>query len=449
MKVAIVSDAHLFQTFTENYDSVSDFQRAVAQITADENPDALFLAGDMFDAKKTETMYLRHYEGEGHMIRVREIFKKFGKPIYAIRGNHDREEILDGLAQTVENFHFSGNGVSTLDGLPVFFMNSFYETGGTYEVATIQTMKEFLDQSVEKVAETGKKPALLCHETFEPYESAIPANIVGLLKKDFQLVLNGHMHFWKRNAYNSPHIVCLPSLLPSKIVKGKYWMERFEWHEGKTAYQKSDAESPYGYVVLDTGSAEVQLRRFVPSKRIVEITLYTTSLSLEEARKRLRVLLTDLEKRNDKNQLIVLPELKGSLAFSPLYLENVRQEFPELQVEDIRYKETNLVATLGSASLTAPTLTVEQLFAKLTSNLPQIVDEIRAKGIQMDEKAVGEVLRALLDEELIVKSQAVQQNRTRLQLVLTPVIDSITKSEKQKRPAEFEDNLVNLLKMVR
>jgi DNA repair exonuclease SbcCD nuclease subunit len=448
VKIAIVSDAHLFQTFTESYDSVSDFQRAIAQIAADESPDALFLAGDMFDAKKTETMFLRHYEGEGHMIRIREIFMKFGKPIYAIEGNHDRQEILDGLAQTVENFHFSGNSVVTLGEMPICFMNSFYETGGTYEAATIQRMKEFLDQSAAKVAKSGGKPALLCHETFEPYEGAIPASIVGLLKKSFQLVLNGHMHFWKPNSYNSPHIACLPSLLPSKIVKGRYAMEHFEWQEGTTNYEKSETDSPYGYVVLDTESAEVKVRQFVPSKRIVEVTLHSTSLSLEEARRRFRVLLSNLDKRNDKNQLIVLPELKGSLTFSPLYLENVSQEFPELQVEDIRYKETNLVATLGSASLTAPTLTVEQLFAKLTANLPQIVDEIRAKGVQVDEDAASEVLRALLDEELIVKSQAVQQNRTRLQLVLTPVIDALAKSE-QKRPPQFEDNLVNLLKMVR
>jgi DNA repair exonuclease SbcCD nuclease subunit len=449
VKICVISDAHLFQTFTESYDSVSDFQRAISQIMSAESPDALFLAGDMFDAKKTETLYLRHYEGEGHMIRIREMFEKFGKPIYAIEGNHDRQEILDGLAQTVENFHFAGNSVVTFGEMPVCFMNSFYETGGTYEADIIQRMKEFLDQSVAKVAKNGGKPALLCHETFEPYEGAIPASIVGLLKKNFRLVLNGHMHFWKPNAYNSPHIACLPSLLPSKIVKGRYSMEHFEWHEGTTNYEKSDADSPYGYVVLDTKSAEVKVRQFVPSKRIAEVTLHSTSLSLEEARRRLRVLLSDLDKRHDKDDLIILPELKGSLTFSPLYLENVREEFPQLHVEDIRYKETNLVATLGSASLTAPTLTVEQLFAKLTANLPQIVNEIRAKGIQADEKAVGEVLHALFDEELIVKSQAVQQNRTRLQLVLTPVIDALTRSEGLKRPPEFEDNLVNLLKMVR
>jgi DNA repair exonuclease SbcCD nuclease subunit len=448
-KICIISDAHLFQTFTESYDSVSDFQRAITQITSAESPDALFLAGDMFDAKKTETMYLRHYEGEGYMIRIREMFEKFEKPVYAIKGNHDREEILSGLAQTVENFHFSGNSLVTIDKLPFCFMNSFYETGGTYEATTIQRMREFLDESIAKVAKGDRKPALLCHETFEPYEGAIPASIVGLLKKSFNPVLNGHMHFWKPNAYNSPHIACLPSLLPSKIVKGRYSMERFEWHEGKTDYERTETESPYGYVILDTESVEVQARRFVPSKRIIEVTLYTTGLSLEEARKRLRVLLSVFDHRKSKDELIILPELKGSLTFSPLYLESVRQEFPELQVEEIRYKETNLVPTLGSATLAAPTLTVEQLFAKLTSNLPLIVDEIRAKGVQVDEKAIREVLNVLLDEELIVKSQAVQQNRSRLQLVLTPVIDAIEKSDGHKKPLGFEDNLVNLLKMVR
>ncbi len=62
----------------------------------------LFLAGDMFDYKKTESLYVRHYEGEAQMIRVREILEQFGKPVYVTRGNHDKEEILKGLEQTVE-----------------------------------------------------------------------------------------------------------------------------------------------------------------------------------------------------------------------------------------------------------------------------------------------------------------------------------------------------------
>ena len=53
---------------------------------------------------KTETIYLRHYEGEGHMVKIREIFRIFGKPMYAIRGNHDKDEILKGLEQYSQKF---------------------------------------------------------------------------------------------------------------------------------------------------------------------------------------------------------------------------------------------------------------------------------------------------------------------------------------------------------
>jgi DNA repair exonuclease SbcCD nuclease subunit len=449
VKIAILSDAHLFQTFSENYDSVSDFERAIGQITNDVSPDALFLAGDMFDYKKTETLYLRHYEGEGYMIKIREALKKFGKPVYAIKGNHDKEEIFEGLAQTVKNFHYAGNSVVVFEGLAVCFMNSFYEIGGTYETTTIQRMEEFLKQSIAKIKGERATAGLLCHETFEPYENAVPANLIELLKKNFQIVLNGHMHLWNPNTYSSPRIICLPSLLPSKIVKGKYATERYQWSERKTNYERIGLDSPFGYVVLDTESAKAEIHEYLPSKKIVEITLHATGLSLEETRKRLRLVLSDVDKRADKSDLILLPEMKGKIAFSPLYLENVKQEFPELQVEDIRYAETTLIATLGSASLTAPTLTIEQLYEKLKSNIPQIVNEIRAKGVEIDEKTVSQTLNALIDEELIVRSQAVPQNRARLQMVLTPIIEALAKQGEQKRPSNFEDNLASLLRMVR
>jgi predicted MPP superfamily phosphohydrolase len=53
VKIAVISDAHLFQTFTDNYDSVKDFERAIREIESKVSPDMLFLAGDMFDYKKT------------------------------------------------------------------------------------------------------------------------------------------------------------------------------------------------------------------------------------------------------------------------------------------------------------------------------------------------------------------------------------------------------------
>ncbi len=81
-KFVIISDAHLFQTFVEKYNSVSDFELVIRQIKNEIRPDVLLMAGDMFDYKKEPTVYLRHYEGEDLMIRIRKILKGFGKPVF-------------------------------------------------------------------------------------------------------------------------------------------------------------------------------------------------------------------------------------------------------------------------------------------------------------------------------------------------------------------------------
>lgn len=67
MKLAIISDGHLFQSFMQNYDPLLDL-KTILQKIKDNAADALLVAGDMFDFKKTQTAYLRHYEGEGLMI---------------------------------------------------------------------------------------------------------------------------------------------------------------------------------------------------------------------------------------------------------------------------------------------------------------------------------------------------------------------------------------------
>jgi hypothetical protein len=82
MKFAIISDVHLFQSFMKNYDPLKDFERVLFEIKQ-KSPNALLIAGDTFVYKKTLTTYLRHYEGEGLMIRIRSIFKKMKIPIYA------------------------------------------------------------------------------------------------------------------------------------------------------------------------------------------------------------------------------------------------------------------------------------------------------------------------------------------------------------------------------
>jgi predicted phosphodiesterase len=446
VKVAVVADAHLFQTFAESYDSVGDLGRALDEIKTKVNPDLLFLAGDMFDYMKTETIYLRHYEGEGYMVRIRDIFRGFGKPVYAIRGNHDKEEVLQGLEQTVDNFHYQ-SGAKNFGDFSACLMNSFYETGG-YGVVAVENVKDFLKQAGAEMKEWGNRSVLLCHETFAPYDSALPESVIEVMKKNFDVVLDGHMHFWNPNAYKSSRIFCLPSLLPSKIAKGKYASERYSWSKGKPGFEMAQLGAPFGYVTLETDTLSAELHEFVPSKKIIEVVLDVSDLQLETARNRLRIMFSELDKRPDKNKLIVLPVLEGEIAFSRFFLESVREEFPGLFVESIR-DDAKPKAMLTGGLLSAPTLSIEQLQERILKDVPSLVEELRGKGVNVDQSTLRTILAQLLTEEVLARSQSIPQTATKLRSILGPVLEATEKSSTFPRPSTFEDNLVSLLKRVR
>jgi len=446
VKVAIVADAHLFQTFAENYDSVGDLSRALDEIKVSDNPDLLFLAGDMFDYMKTETIYLRHYEGEGYMVGIRDIFRAFEKPIYAIRGNHDKEEILRGLEQTVENFHYE-IGPKNFGDFSACFMNSFYETGG-YGPAPLESIIEFLKQAAAKMEEWGKKSVLLCHETFAPYDSALPNSVIEAMRKNFDVVLDGHMHFWNPTAFKSGRLVCLPSLLPSKIAKGKYASERYSWHKGNSKFEVAQLGAPFGYVTLDTVTLRTELHEFVPSKKIIEVALDVTDLQLENARNRLKTMYTELDKRADKEKLIILPVLLGEIGFSRLFLESVRDDFPNLYIETIR-DDAKPKAAITGRLVSAPTVSVDQLQERILQDVPSLVEELRGKGVNIDKGTIRTILGQLLTEEVLARSQSIPQTASKLRSVLGPVIEATEKSSPFAKPSTFEDNLVSLLRRVK
>ncbi|MEM2915629.1 MAG: metallophosphoesterase, partial [Candidatus Bathyarchaeia archaeon] len=132
MKLAVIADGHLFQSFIKNYDPISDLKSVLKKIKLEDAPEALLVAGDMFDFKKTSATYLRHYEGEGLTIPLRQILEDFEIPIFSIRGNHEKEEVLRGLDQTVENFNYVKNDWKVLGDVAVYFMDSHFE-GDFYE----------------------------------------------------------------------------------------------------------------------------------------------------------------------------------------------------------------------------------------------------------------------------------------------------------------------------
>jgi predicted phosphodiesterase len=441
MKLAIIADGHLFQTFIKNYDPILEFKAVLEKIKREDNPDVLLIAGDMFDFKKTHTTYLRHFEGEGLTIPLRQILKDFAVPIFAIRGNHEKEEVLQGLAQTVENFHYVKNDWRILGNLAVYFMDTHFE-GDFYEPEVVSHILGGISPIPESC---GKTKLLLCHETFAPFENCLPKKVVKEVRKVFDWIISGHMHLWCESAYSIQNIVTLPAVLPSRVVRGKYWMEQYVWLSKGERPRLDCRDSPFGYAVLDIDKGLIEFRPYNPSKKIVEVSIETTNLSLGEVIKRFKFVLEEIKKRDDKESLIILPEIHGEANFITSFVNDALKEHIDLNIEELRINiETKILAALGKV-ITPPLLTPEQVYEDVEKELSEISKKLAAElQIEVDTNILKRILKNIRDGELIEKMPL--RTTTRLESLLEVVIEELKDIDK---PKMFEESLKNLIKRVK
>ncbi len=443
MKIAFVSDAHLFQTFMENYDSLSDFERALTEIKQ-KRPDLLLMAGDMFDYKKTATAYLRHYEGEGLMIRVRRILKKIKTPIYAIRGNHEKEEVLIGLEQTVDNFHYVKNDWVDFNGTSIYFMDTHF-SGELYEPRIVSQILEKVASSIQSSRKIGKIRIILTHETFAPFNNSLPREIINKISKVFTWVVNGHMHMWNPKAYGLKNVISLPALLPSRVVLGKYWMEKYEWKTKQDRPKLLTQMSPFGYVLLDAEKGELEFCPFTPSKKIVEISIDVTNLSIKNVIDRFKEVLEKIKKRKDKDALIILPEIHGYASFVTSFIERIFREYSELNIGGLRNNTIPKMITPSGKIISPPTLNVEELLAYVKKEIIQITGDLSEKvGFKITPEVVKKILDGLHETELLEKPPS--RTTTRLENLFGEILSKIPGIDK---PETFEDNLKDLIKKVK
>jgi len=441
MKLAIIADGHLFQSFMKNYDSLLDLKAILQRIKQENAPDILLMAGDMFDFKKTPTAYLRHYEGEGLMIRVRNILRSLGVPVYAVRGNHEKEEVLRGLDQTVENFHYIKNDWRKFNGFLIYFMDTHFE-GELYEPEVVSHIIRQITSTSEKTDETK---ILLCHETFAPFENSLPKEVIENAKKIFDWIINGHMHFWNPSAYGLKNIITLPSVLPSRVVLGKYWTEQYNWKctDEKPNFEKRD--STFGYVILDTEKREVRYYPFTPSRKMVEISVETTNLTLKEVIKRFREVLEDINGREDKDSLIILPEIHGDASFVTTFVKDIFKDYVELSIEELRINTTSKIVTASGKVISPPLLTPEQLFEDIEREFPEIRKKLMEElETEIEINVLRKILKNIRENELLEKIPP--RTTTRLENLLEEIISQFKDVEK---PESFEDDLKNIIKRVK
>ena len=401
----VISDAHLLQSYMKTYDPILDFKDMFQKI-AKLSPDFIIIAGDMFDKRKTETSDVRHPEGEAAMMRIRENFDNIKIPIYAICGNHEDERVLQGLQQTVKNFHYSGDGWERLGSTDVYFMSTRYEAEYYDE--------KLLEADVGNILESmkrrwkGKKPSnsiLICHEWIAKEGVTYPIELLQKLLKKFTWVLNGHMHFYAKNHLNYTNLVCLPSLLPSRILLGKYWTESYSWEAKAEEYACRARESPFGFVELEIGKEPV-FHRFNASVKIVDIEIDVTGLSLQKVRARLKQFLDDINKRADRGKLIILPSVTGSCSFSPTLLEDICKAYETLNIQKLRDRTGKVSPFAPKVAVKRPILTVDQLKEEILRSYPEMIKALKKAGLKLSRTDVREICKTLTEDPYILRKSS-------------------------------------------
>lgn len=391
MTVFVLSDAHLFQTYLEWYDSVADFERTVRDC-ADNGAEAYVLAGDIFDYKTTNTTYLRHYQGEEHLVRLRELLRSLEAPVYALRGNHEKQVVLESLEQTVENFHYEpGRHWITVGDRDLLLLDTYYRTEGYRD--------EIVDVFAEVAAEAEDRPGhmLIMHETVGGLDTALPDAALDAVSSSFDQVLNGHMHHLERGAGGFENVVNLPSLLPSRLVRGSYWTEQYRWADGETTHDVQ--ESPFGYVSVEDGN-DATVHRFEPSRTVVEIAMDLSGLSIGEARKRFKEVLAELDARADRDDFLVYPEVRGKIPFSPILLADVADEFDDLFVTDIKSDAAEKVPPeLEGTEPATSIVSSEDLQEVVLEAVPEVVAQLEEAGVETDRESVTRVVEYVTGED--------------------------------------------------
>lgn len=438
MATFVLSDAHLFQTYLEWYDSVKDFDRAVRECQ-ETGADAYILAGDVFDYKTTNTSYLRHYRGEEHLVELRNLFLSLDAPVYALRGNHEKQVVLESMEQTVENFHYQeGRQWTTLDGRDVLLLDTNYRTEGYRD----EIVGEFEDIAVE--AEDRSRPVLVMHETLGDFDTTLPEGAIEAIADRFETVLNGHMHRKKRGVRGFSNVVNLPALQPSRLPRGSYWTERYQWEDGETEHESRD--SPFGYVSLESDGSDLKFHHFNPTRNVVEVTFDFTGVSLADARKRFEQLLDELNSRDDRDELMVYPAVEGQIAFSSILLDDITDEFPDLFTTDIKSEDAEKVPPELVETDTATSIVSEEdLQSELLAAVPDMVEQLEEDGVDADRETVTGVVEHVTGAD----SEIFAGNRRTIANAIRDFVESNTEASDEELPDNFATHLKDLAEEVK
>lgn len=367
--ICVLGDAHLLCQADwiederiqkdEVVEALENFQRAINEVSK-ESPDAVILAGDMFDTRTQSRQRVTHREAEKYMVPIRETLGKLadtGCKIFVLRGNHDSEPVLRSLEQSLSGkVTYPKKKAVHVGDLTLGFMDSHY-VQGSYTVPSEDVPERadvlFMHESVPILNVTGP-----------------PKEFFSSLCKRFGIVFNGHMHFYVEQTLGIPNFYVLPAFIPSREIKGN-WMVKYRYDSGQVSESKQ--KSPFGYVVYD--GKTTKLRAYEPLQIVTRVELIGNST--DDFLKGIDKIYSLLMERKDRKDLRIWIRTNADRITVDRVLQKEVEKYSEIRTIDF---ETD------PHFLTAPSITIQEEFRDVAFNRAELIEKISEslKGTELE-----------------------------------------------------------------
>ena len=390
-RIAILSDAHLLiqaERFPdENYRSpggeisLSNFSNVVDQIIAEE-PEAVILAGDMFDEREKGGEWIADSEAAKYWPHIHSELKRLVEcteyGVYALRGNHDSASVLKELQDYLgSGFHFVRDKEEKIGDHHVYFLETRYRQGN-YGIPE------------EELPADGE--ILIMHETL-PWEEKIPGLDRGVFQElggRFSLLFNGHMHHYAQGALDIPNLYSLPALIPSRELKNNFTI-KYRW-PGDLENPELRS-SPFGYLMLNSG--EVSFQRYTPIQSIVNIRIEGKSPG--EVVAGLGEVYSRLMEREDRDKLWVWVSASG-VSIKDIVQQETRK-YSEISTMDVDIKVRKEPVKHAQLKGLDKMISLSDLEAKVLTSLPWPESDLAQK--LFDEIFTVDYLSRRADSNLV------------------------------------------------
>jgi hypothetical protein len=329
---------------------LENFEQALSLVEKD-RPDAIILAGDMFDYRTKSGQRVAHREGEKYMAKIRTAFDQITDNLsckaYSLKGNHDSEAVLKSTEKSLKDrFVYVKNALTEICGVDTFFLDSNYQQG-------------FYEISLDNVPSRGD--LAIIHESVPVWGiQGLSQETIMSLTTRFKRVIDGHMHSFVDKACNLPNLCLAPALIPSREIKGN-WMISYE---APGQAEPKTRSSPFGYILVEDGS--IKFKQYEPSQTVARVKLNADKT--ESLLENLKTVYDLLMLRPDRDRLRVWVEAQTD----PITVE--RLLWPEV----CRYKEicTIEIERTPIARLPVPGKEPAQIFAGKAFSLAELRESV-------------------------------------------------------------------------